>query len=231
MPSQPAGIAIIFDLDGVLVDVSSSYRKAIEETVQFFTGKKVKANEIQELKENGGYNNDWDLTEELISKRGKTIPKSGIIERFQEFYIGVGDKRGFIQNEKWLISNDLLSQVHKKRKLGIVTGRPKEEAIFVLKKFDAEKFFDTIIAMEDYPKEKAKPDPYPIKLALKRMNEKDGIYIGDSVDDVVAAKRAQIEAIGCLPLGIHSNKLKNLLLECGAEIVLDDINDIGKLFL
>ena len=66
--------AILFDIDGVLIDVSCSYRKTIQETVRFFTGKTVSSEQIQNLKEQGGCNNDWDLTEAIISKIGKKYP-------------------------------------------------------------------------------------------------------------------------------------------------------------
>src|SRR3989338_2424146 len=55
---------LIFDIDGVLVDVSKSYRAAIKQTVEHFTGKEITLEEIQALKNKGGYNNDWDAAEE-----------------------------------------------------------------------------------------------------------------------------------------------------------------------
>ncbi|MEK6869746.1 MAG: histidinol-phosphate transaminase, partial [Nanoarchaeota archaeon] len=66
---------LIFDIDGVLVDVSKSYRVAIKQTVEHFTGKEITLDEIQALKNRGGYNNDWDATEELIKEKGKNIGK------------------------------------------------------------------------------------------------------------------------------------------------------------
>lgn len=225
---EPARKAILFDMDGVLVDVSSSYRKAIQETVGFFTGKKAQLKEIQGFKQKGGYNNDWDLTEAILFTRGKTVPKLEIIEKFQEFYIGVEGKNGFIENEKWLLSVELLKQLHKKYSLGIVTGRPREEALFVLRKFEVENLFDVLVTMEDYPPEKAKPDPYSINLALIKIGKTEAIYVGDSVDDINAAKRANIKPVGCIPPGIPATQLKELLMKQGAKIILDDINAINE---
>jgi HAD superfamily hydrolase (TIGR01548 family) len=220
--------AILFDLDGVLVDVSGSYRRAIQETVGFFTGKKAQLKEIQGLKEQGGYNNDWDLTERLIIGRDIFVPKAEIIKKFQEFYIGVEGKRGLIENEKWLLSREKLNELHKKHFLGIVTGRPREETLYILRKFVAENLFDIVVAMEDYPKEKAKPDPYPINLALQKLSKREAIYVGDSVDDIEAAKRAGIKPIGCIPPGVSATRLKELLLKHGAKKVLDSINEINE---
>ena len=219
--------AILFDMDGVLVDVTESYRKAIQETVQFFTGNAVEPSEIQKLKQKGGLNNDWDLTEAILVSRGKPVPKGEIIRKFQEFYLGTKGKEGFIENEKWLLPKEKLVALHKQRNLGIVTGRPLAETRYVLKKFQVKDLFDLIIAMEDYPPEKAKPDPYPIELALEILDTQDVIYIGDSVDDIEAAKRAGIRAMGCIPPGVSQiEKLRELLFERGAEKVLGKIEDI-----
>lgn len=218
--------AILFDMDGVLVDVTSSYRKAIQETVRFFSGKRALLKDIQRLKEKGGYNNDWDLTEAILISRGKAVPKTEIVKRFQEFYRGREGKNGFIENEKWLLSTELLRNLKTKYALGIVTGRPREEAFFTLKKFSLEKFFDVVVAMEDYPPEKAKPDPFPIKLALEKIGKTKAFYIGDSVDDINAAKNARVHPIGCIPPGILQNRLKDSLIREGAEKVLDNINYI-----
>ena len=67
---------LIFDMDGVLVDVSRSYRKAIQKTVQIYfetclglekdRGNLVAQEEISLFKSIGGFNNDWDLTSALI---------------------------------------------------------------------------------------------------------------------------------------------------------------------
>ncbi len=220
--------AILFDMDGVLVDVTDSYRKAIIETVQFFRGEKPLLKEIQQFKEKGGYNNDWDLTEALLVNRAKTVPKEEIVKIFQEFYLGVEGKRGFIENEKWLLPKPKLNELHKKHRLGIVTGRPRTETLYVLKKYAVEKLFDTVIAMEDYPPEKSKPDPFPINLALEKLGLYEAIYVGDSVDDIMAAKRAGVKPIGCVPPGVSALELKSLLMKHGAKMVFDNISDIDE---
>lgn len=219
-------LAILFDMDGVLVDVTTSYRKAIQETVRHFSGKEAQPEEIQALKERGGYNNDWDLTEAILISRGKSVPKTEIVEKFQELYRGTKMGEGYIGSERWLLSNDVLERLKANHVLGIVTGRPKEEAMFVLRKFDLEKMFDVVVAMEDYPPERSKPDPYPILLALRRVGAKDALYIGDGVDDMVAARRAGVRPIGCISPGIPGAQLKDLLVRNGATATLNDINEI-----
>ncbi|HBY92569.1 MAG TPA: hypothetical protein DEP84_01180 [Chloroflexi bacterium] len=66
---------VIFDLDGTLVDVRSSYREAIRRTVQAYFGQVlglrgntplVTHRDIQAFKLAGGLNNDWDMSAALI---------------------------------------------------------------------------------------------------------------------------------------------------------------------
>jgi HAD superfamily hydrolase (TIGR01548 family) len=219
--------AVLFDMDGVLVDVSKSYRTAIQETVRFFSGQPAQPEEIQPLKERGGYNNDWDLTEEILKGRGKAVPKADIVKRFQEFYWGTEGKGGLIENETWLFPKSQLESLRERYYLGIVTGRPRGETFYTLKKHGVEDLFDAVVVMEDYPPEKAKPNPYPIRLAMERMDVGQAVYVGDSVDDVAAAKRAGIRAFGCIPPGVSTEPLKQLLLKSGAEKVLANVQEIN----
>ena len=70
---------LIFDMDGVLVDVTDSYRQAICETVKLFTGEKITKQEIQVLKNRGQSNNDWELTLEIVRSKGMNPTKETVI--------------------------------------------------------------------------------------------------------------------------------------------------------
>lgn len=219
---------ILFDLDGVLVDVSNSYRLAIKKTAEFFTKQTARLQDIQSLKERRGYNNDWDLTLALIAAKGFKIRRKDVIRKFQEFYLGCNGQNGFIGNEKWMLSPKILSELYKKYRLGIVTGRPKKEAYTVLKKFNMLDFFDCVVTMADYKEKLAKPNPFSINLALKQLGSRQAVYVGDSVDDIKAARNAKIESIGVLPPYVSSDSLKQLLTENGAKTVLNDVNKLGR---
>jgi len=66
---------IVFDMDGVLVDVSGSYRETIRQTAGLFFGSAqggplpnpiFSLGDLAVVKQSGGYNNDWDLTCRVI---------------------------------------------------------------------------------------------------------------------------------------------------------------------
>jgi HAD superfamily hydrolase (TIGR01548 family) len=68
---------IVFDMDGVLVDVTNSYREAVRQTARLFFGRShgsealpeplFALEDLAEVKRRGGLNNDWDLAFKVIS--------------------------------------------------------------------------------------------------------------------------------------------------------------------
>jgi len=62
----PSGMqvdAVVLDIDGVLVDVADSYRRAVVESVDHVYGDTIAKADIQRFKDAGGFNNDWELTD------------------------------------------------------------------------------------------------------------------------------------------------------------------------
>ena len=55
--------AVVLDVDGVLVDVADSYRRAIVESLQYVYGETIEQTGVQAFKDAGGFNNDWTLTD------------------------------------------------------------------------------------------------------------------------------------------------------------------------
>lgn len=55
--------AVVLDVDGVLVDVADSYRRAIIESVDRLCGKTIDRADVQLFKNAGGFNDDWELTD------------------------------------------------------------------------------------------------------------------------------------------------------------------------
>src|SRR3989338_394126 len=203
--SEKSSTALILDMDGVLVDVSNSYMIAIQKTVALFSNRELTSDQIQEYKNRPGMNNDWDCTESILQEGGINVPKEKIINVFQSFYLGEYNPEekyflrkndynynGLIKNEIWLIDISVLKKLSKKYKLGIVTGRPKKEALFALNKAGAANYFASIITNDNIPQGKGKPDPYTLKLCLKQLNAEKGYYFGDTPDDMKAAKAAGI---------------------------------------
>ena len=54
--------AVVLDVDGVLVDVADSYRRAVLESLERVYDETVDRDAIQQFKDAGGFNDDWELT-------------------------------------------------------------------------------------------------------------------------------------------------------------------------
>lgn len=214
---------VIFDMDGVLVDVQGSYRQTIQQTASFYLGRPVTKKMISAYKLKGNCNNDWDLTQKILQDNGLEIGMDEIRVTFQKLLIG-NNYDGLITNEKWQVNLDLLKRLRKKYKLAIVTGRPRNEALYTLKKYGVDNWFDEIITFDDIPADKQKPDPEGINMVLSRIKPEASLYIGDTIDDAIAATAAGITGIGCLK---NYNEKVCSLFQCkGIRFLYSDVNRI-----
>ena len=218
---------LIFDMDGVLVDTSASYRLAIKKTYEFFSGEQISYEKIQDAKNLGGLNNDWDLTEFLLKKSGVQIDKNELIVKCQSFYWNKGC--GLICDEKLLIDKKLLEELAKTYNLAIFTGRPRMEAMFTLEYNGISNFFDTIITMNDLPNDRQKPDPLGINLIREKLYCNKIFYFGDTIDDITCGKSADVISVGVLPPQDQSEDLKHKMKEKNADFVLQSINELTQI--
>ena len=152
--------ALFFDMDGVMVDVSRSYRRAIEETVSHFTGREIETGTIQRYKNLGGFNDDWKLTHAIVSDAGIQVSYGRVVEEFQKRYRGE-NWDGFIAEEEPLIRLRTLEELNlEQRVLAIVTGRPDAEANWTIERLGWKRYFPLVISKEKQ-EGREKPDPFP----------------------------------------------------------------------
>ncbi|MGN0004774.1 MAG: histidinol-phosphate transaminase [Candidatus Gastranaerophilaceae bacterium] len=215
---------LIFDMDGVLVDVSNSYRTTIKKTYEFFANKEISYDKISEAKNSGGLNNDWDLTDFLLNSEGIIVDREKLINVFEKIYFNNGN--GLINNEKFLANRKFFEELSKKYNLAIFTGRPRAEAIFTLKKENVEEFFYPIITMDDLPKDRQKPDSLGIEVIRNKILTTNEIfYFGDTSDDMRCGKSANVKTIGVLPPQAKSTETEIRLAKNGADRILKAVTD------
>ncbi len=214
--------ALLFDMDGVLVDVRESYRKTIARTVESFTGVEPPPQEIQRLKNEGGYNCDWALTERLIRDSGMEVDRQALVDRFQQLFLGENGN-GLIQNERMMVEPGMLRRLKEAYRLGVVTGRPAAETRLSLERLNLTQLFDVVVTRDDLPAESGKPEPDGLLQAMEKLGVRTGIYLGDTVDDMCAALRARLVPVGVTAPGTGRNTRRKLL-EVGAIRVLTSVN-------
>lgn len=215
--------ALLFDMDGVLADESRSYREAIRRTAASY-GVEVTAADIARAKAEGSANNDWELTRRLLSEHGKEPPAEEVVSRFELIYQGDGSTPGLWPDEDLLADRGWLLRQAARRPLGIVTGRPLRDARRFLEKHGVSDCFAAVVAMEDAP---PKPDPAPVLLALERLGVDHAWMVGDTPDDMRAARAAGVLPVGCRAPG-DAAVPEGALIEAGAVCVLDSVSDLEE---
>ncbi len=212
-------LAIIFDVDGVIRDVGSSYRRAIADTVEHFTRLYLDApirptsDQIDQLKQEGIWNNDWQASQELIYRAAaqQGQPRSAIqcryetlVSYFQTQYLGSGETpdtwTGYITSEPLLVDKSYFETLTQHRILwGFFSGAPRAEVNYcLLHRLDLHNpaiIAPAIIAMEDAP---AKPDPTGLLTLVAQLDTHTDpiqhvLYCGDTNSDmkVMPAARNQ----------------------------------------
>ena len=212
---------MVFDMDGVLVDVTESYRETIVKTVEHFTGKTISRDSIQDYKNQGGWNNDWMLSQKICHDLGVELPYATVVEYFNYLFLD----QGMIHRERWLPREGLLDRLGERFELAIFTGRTTEEAEITLKREGLRDRF-LLVSANDVECEKPAPDGL-LKIAAMHPGKKL-LYIGDTVDDARCAKAAYVPFIGIAAKNSpRRDELVDLLRLEGAIQVIEDINEIG----
>jgi HAD superfamily phosphatase len=215
---------LIFDMDGVLVDVTESYRETIAATVEHYTGARPTNEQIQQFKNQGGFNDDWRLSHYIITGVGIDVPFEEMKAYFQELFLG-----GLILREKWIARPGVLEKLGEQFRLAVFTGRPREEAAITLQRFAPDLTFYPIVAMEDVEKPKPAPDGL-LRIAGANPGTKL-IYVGDSIDDARSARAAKIPFIGiAAPSNPTYLDLVFLFQQEHAYGIVDDINYLDEVF-
>jgi histidinol-phosphate aminotransferase len=213
--------ALLLDLDGVLADVSQSYRRCILETARGY-GVEVDLADVQAAKEKGGFNNDWVLTQALLAEAGVVASLEEVTARFEAIYQGSPEQPGLRRTES-LIGGDTtracLQRLAQRLPLAIVTGRPRADARRFLDEQGIAASIQVLVGLEDAPN---KPKPDPLQYALRELGVQRAWMVGDTVDDICAARAAS-----CLPIGFLAKEAP--LFRAGAAYVLTQIEELEAL--
>ncbi|MEO0483581.1 MAG: TIGR01548 family HAD-type hydrolase [Planctomycetota bacterium] len=222
--------AILFDLDGVIADVSRSYRKAILDTAATF-GATISPDEVAEAKAAGDANNDWVLTLRLLANRGVTTSLEEVTRRFEVIYQGTDQSPGLHATETLLCTRDTLEQLARRLPLAVVTGRPRRDAERFLTQHGLTDLFQTLVCMEEGP---PKPDPTPVRIAMERLGlsracASKAWMIGDTPDDIRAAAATGVVPIGIPAPGEDTAAAVRTLETVGAARVIRDLTELQGL--
>jgi HAD superfamily phosphatase len=209
---------LIFDVDGVIIDVSHSYHYAIKNTAERFLGRGLNIDLVREIKFKKGINNDYLATLEVIKTFGGSASLEEVIEAFNQEYEKLKEMEGLI------LSRDFFKKLRDlKVPLGVLTGRPRRDLKDAFDRFELWEFFDVVVDDDtiEQPNLK-KPNPYALNFCMERMNLDFAVYVGDSLADyqmVEGFKRQYAKKVDYIHFG-------NRVLPPSAKVVRSE----GELF-
>jgi HAD superfamily hydrolase (TIGR01548 family) len=222
MTFHPA--VIIFDMDGVLVDTRGSFQRTTLETVKYFVGKRVTRRELHRWKNRPGFNDDWKLSTAWVKALGRDIEYEEVKSKFVEIYWGVNGK-GNVAQERWLLPAANLRRLSKLAELDIFTGRIRRELDYTLDRWRSRDFFRKIVSVENV--KQPKPAPDGLLHILDGRDAGNALYVGDNVDDALAAQAARMPFVGILPRRSEERRQRGTrLCKLGALAILSDVREL-----
>lgn len=192
---------LIFDVDGVLVDVRETFWRSALETVREITGKRATWPELYEWKSKAGNNDDWRMISNWATALGHPVSYEEARAAFQKFYWGLDSKPGNVHKEKMLVTPRQIERWASRFELNLFTGRTRQEFSYTFERMPAAKHFRSVITMDDVKRKK----PFPDGL-LKILGQRDpttALYLGDNIDDALAARAARVPFMAILPLNAY----------------------------
>jgi phosphoglycolate phosphatase len=184
--------AVLFDLDGTLVDTAPAIARAVnrslndrgmdaqpEEVVRGWIGGGMETLLRRTLQAFALPEDDRTALAELVA--GFRVHYRSCLAEGAEPYPGM---------------RELLHELRADGcRLALVTNKPREFAVPLLRALDLDGFFGILLCGDDLPTQK--PDPLPLLTALRALAvEPAGSWmIGDSIADVLAAERAGVSSV------------------------------------
>ena len=214
---------IIFDMDGTLLDSAPSLAYAINYMLRSVSKSELSLERIRQFIGKGSeilakkaYLNKHEFSDDEIDK--EEFKKAHKI--FLDFY-------GKNLNAKTKLYPNAIETLEKLNNLGyitaLVTNKPHQFVKPMLEHFKLDKHFkDYLGASEKFAK---KPAPDMLLHICEKFNvePKDAVMVGDSANDVLAAKAANIDSIA-VTYGYYGGDIREL----NPTVTVDNLTEILK---
>ena len=209
---------IIFDLDGTLLNTIEDLANACNYALTSLGFKTHKVEDYKSFVGNGRYK----LIERMLPKdkiTDENINKAlNLFDDYYEKHMVDMTKpyEGIIQMLDKLSNNGI--------KLGVVSNKPHEFTIEVVKNY-FENRFESVFGHRAHMK--AKPDPSTVLEVIKefKINNEECLYVGDSEVDINTAKNAGVKSIG-VEWGFRG---RGELESAGADYIINIPDDIFEI--
>ncbi len=204
--------AVIFDLDGTLLDTLEDLYDSVNVAMRKFSSPERSLGDIRRFVGNGAA----DLIAKSLQGGRDNLEYESALAFFKEYYAAHAD----IKTRPYDGIVELLIRL---RELGIytavVTNKPDEAS----KKL-CEKHFGSLLDYSVGDREGLLRKPAPDKVfdVMKRLGCERAVFVGDSETDVLTAKNAEMSCV-CVTWGFRD---RDQLEEAGGEVFSDDAESL-----
>lgn len=212
--------AVIFDMDGVIVDTILVHNIA-EQKVLSDAGVKLTLEEVRSYA--GPPAEVW--FREVLNKNNKSTDADELVDKKHEIMYGM------LQKEIPIMPGfpKLFNSLKKNRiRVALASGSQRRFVDFILSKLGVE--FDAVVTYEDVPNSKPHPDIFLAASKKLKVNPRNCLVIEDASYGVKAAKRAGMMCIGLINKNSGEQNLSeaDLIIHSLNELTLERIQELFK---
>jgi len=188
--------AVIFDLDGTLIDSIDIYFAIVENALEKLELPAVSRSQILAAAESENFNWELVLPQEVLKRKQTIIDEAwAVINEIapQMFADNVDLIRGADCIVKYIASNGM--------KIGLVTSTQRRYLkikMQPLRHAGVDELFDVIITSDDVAKRKPAPDPLIACAKQLDRQPENCLYVGDTATDMKAGKAARMSTVGVM---------------------------------
>ena len=175
--------ALVFDLDGTLVDSLPDLRAALNETLRGLTRRELSASEVRGMIGDGSH----ALVGRALRATGEVVHRENAHQRFLDLYEAAPTRLSRLYPD---VATTLRTLIGLGARLAICTNKQQNATLAVLQGFNIAKYFEVIVGGDVVPFRK--PDPRHLLTALQqlRVSPTESVMIGDNENDHAAGRTA-----------------------------------------
>jgi phosphoglycolate phosphatase len=218
--------AVLFDLDGTLLDTVEDITLALNRALTEAHLATLATDQVRDLIGRGVPT----LITRAIKRLGATVDPVAQASLLERFYFHYGRLHMLDECNASVYPGvaEGLGELHRLGlRLAVVTNKQKHFAVDLLNRLGLSDWIDVVVGGDSC--ERRKPDPQPLQFACAALHVEpsEALMVGDSVNDVLAARAARLPVV-CVPYGYNEGN-DPCALACDAFI--ETVADLPALLL